>query len=291
MIKLSDKKGYIYTAASIVAASLMYILTKLAVSSVNIYSLMGIYFSAAFLTGMISSKIFIKIDLFYELKTHLFLIVVLSSLTIVGAYFWFLSIDHAGAATTSLLAKLQTIFTIAAGVILLKERFAKSAWVAVVGTIIGSVLVVYKGGQVDFQGVFWMSIFSVSYALQAYLVRRVAASVDMIALTVWRSFFIALFFLSTALIEGNFHIPQTNYLIVISIAGIMGAYLSKGFQYLAFRHLPISTVSVLTNGESVLTLILAAAFLNEHLSLINISGGVLIIVGAVFLITHLTHQT
>ncbi len=281
---MNSRKGYLYLASSIITASLMYIMTRLIISSVNVYSVMSIYFSAAFSFGVLSSKIFIKTDLINELKNHALLILVVSALTIIGAYFWFLSIGRAGAAATSLLAKLQTIFTVAAGVILLKEKFVKSAWIAVAGTVVGGVLIVYKGGRIDFLDAFWMSIFSASYALQSYLVRKYASSIDMIAFTVWRSFFIAFFFIILAQAKGNLVLPQMGDFAILSVAGILGAYLSKGLQYMSFRYLPISTVSVLTNTESILTLILAAAFLREQFSLINIFGASLVIAGSASLI-------
>lgn len=280
----SYRKGYSYTALSIVAASTMYLLTKLSINTSNVYSLMGIYFFSASILGSTTLKIFSRIRLANELKQHFILIIIVSALTIIGAYFWFLSIDRVGAAATSLLAKFQIVFTVIAGVIFLKEQFGKSAWIALLIIMTGSIMVIYKGGTFDLTAVMWMIIFAFCYAMQSYMIRKFSPSIDMMAITVWRSFFIGIFFIAVALIKSKLEIPPTIGLAIMVVAGTMGAFLSKGFQYLAFSYLPISKVSTAMNGESLLTVTLAAIFLGERLSMINLLGGLFIIAGTILLI-------
>ncbi len=278
------KKGYLYTALSIVTASAMYLLTKLSINTVNVYSLMGIYFFSSSIFGIAALKIFSQIKLSGELKEHFILILTVSALTIIGAYFWFLSIDRVGAAVTSLLGKFQVVFTIIAGVLFLKERFNKLAWMVLLIIIIGSVMVIYKGGVFDITAAAWMIIFAFCYAMQSYIIRKFSPSIDMMAITVWRSFFIGVFFIIIAMMKSELEFPSTANFALIILAGIMGAFLSKGFQYLAFKYLPISKVSTAMNGESLLTVTFAAMFMGEHLSMINFIGGAFIVAGTILLI-------
>jgi len=64
----------------------------------------------------------------------------------------------------------------------------------------------------------------------------------------------------------------------------MGGYLGRSFSYLALKYLPISIVTTVMNVESLLTVSLAALFLNERLNSINLLGGAFMIAGVVTLI-------
>ncbi len=278
------KKGYLYLSLTIVSISSMYLLTKLSIGSVNIDSFMLVFFLSAFAVGASSSTLFTKIDLLRELKVNTALILIVSTLTIIGSYFLFLSVGRIGAATASLLAKLQTVFAIALGVLFLKERFKGVSWIALAVVIAGSGMVVYKGGTFDFVGISWMIIFAICNATQAYIIRRFSVSLDMMAVNIWRAFFIGIFFAAVVLIRSDFSMPATKLFITIILAGIMGGYLARGFSYLALKNLPISIVTTMMNAESLLTVALAALLLNEHLSPVNLLGGVFMIAGIVILI-------
>ncbi len=278
------KKGYFYLTFTIVLISGMYLLTKLSIGHVNIDSFMLVFFLSAFAVGAFSTTLFAKTDLTGELRSHFLLILIISTLTIIGSYFLFLSVGRIGAAATSLLAKLQTVFAIIIGVLFLKERFKNGSWIALAVVISGSIMVVYKGGTFDFVGISWMIIFAVSNASQAYVIRRFSVSLDMMAVNVWRAFFIGIFFAATVLIKSNFDIPTIKLFFIIAMSGVMGGYLARGFSYLAFKYLPISMVTTMMNVESLLTVTLAAVFLNEHLNSVNLFGGAFMISGVVLLI-------
>ena len=278
------KKGYFYLTFTIVLISGMYLLTKLSIGHVNIDSFMLVFFLSAFAVGAFSTTLFVKTDLTGELRSHFLLILIISTLTIIGSYFLFLSVGRIGAAATSLLAKLQTVFAIIIGVLFLKERFKNGSWIALAVVISGSIMVVYKGGTFDFVGILWMIIFAVSNASQAYVIRRFSVSLDMMAVNVWRAFFIGIFFAATVLIKSNFDIPTIKLFLIIAMSGVMGGYLARGFSYLAFKYLPISMVTTMMNVESLLTVTLAAVFLNEHLNSVNLFGGAFMIAGVVLLI-------
>ncbi len=278
------KKGYLYLSLTIVSISSMYLLTKLSIGSVNIDSFMLIFFLSASIVGASSSKLFAKTELLRELRSNIVLILIISALTIIGSYFLFLSVGRIGAAATSLLAKLQTVFAIALGVLFLEERFKGVSWIALAVVIAGSSMVVYKGGAFDFVGISWMIIFAICNATQAYIIRRFSVSLDMMAVNIWRAFFIGIFFAAVVLIRSDFSMPATKLFITIILAGIMGGYLARGFSYLALKNLPISIVTTMMNAESLLTVALAALLLNEHLSPVNLLGGAFMIAGIVILI-------
>ncbi len=278
------KKGYLYLIFTIISVSGMYLLTKFSIKSVNIDSFMLVFFSSAFVVGSILSRIFTKIDLFGELKANPLPIISVSALTIVGSYFLFLSVGRIGAAGTSLLAKLQTVFAIILGVLFLKERFKSLSWLALAIVISGSIMIVYKGGRFDFLGILWMIIFALSNASQAYVIRRFSVSLDMMAVNLWRAFFIGIFFAATVLIKSDFNVHTIKLFLIIALAGVMGGYFARGFSYLAFKYLPISIVTTMMNAESLLTVAAAAILLNEHLSLVNLFGGAIMIAGVVFLV-------
>ncbi len=278
------KKGYFYLTFTIISISSMYLMTKLSIGSVNIDSFMLVFFLSAFAVGALSSTLFTKTNLLGELKTNLRLILIISALTIIGSYFLFLSVGRIGAGATSLLAKLQTVFAITLGVLFLKERFKGISWIALFIVISGSSMVVYKGGTFDFIGILWMAVFAICNATQAYIIRRFSVSLDMLAVNVWRAFFIGIFFTAVVLIRSDFNIPTVKLFVIIIIAGIMGGYLGRSFSYLALKYLPISIVTTVMNVESLLTVSLAALFLNERLNSINLLGGAFMIAGVVTLI-------
>jgi len=278
------KKGYFYLMLAIISVSSMYLLTKSSIKSAGIDSFMLVFFLSAFVIGSLLSKLFTKINLTGELKSHPLPIIAVSALTIIGSYFLFLSVGRIGAAGTSLLAKLQSVFAIILGVLFLKERFMRFSWIALAVIIVGSVMIVYKEGTFDFVGILWMIIFATSNASQAYVIRRFSVSLDMMAVNLWRAFFIGIFFAAVVLIKSDFNVSSAKLFIIIAAAGVMGGYFARGFSYLAFKYLPISIVTTMMNAESLLTVAAAAILLNEHLNLVNLFGGAIMIAGVVFFV-------
>lgn len=77
---------------------------------------------------------------------------------------------------------------------------------------------------------------------------------------------------------GPLHLPMWQLLLAIALIATVIAYLAS---MAAMRHLPSSVVSVLALLEPVTATVLAWALLGQTLSLVQVPGGVLLLIGAV----------
>ncbi len=109
--------------------------------------------------------------------------------------------------------------------------------------------------------------------------------VDTNTATAIRAVIMALFLIAVILIQGKLTIVkqiviQPTPLIFIILSGLAGA-LSWLFYFLALKTGKASQIVPLDRLSVIFTLILAAMFLGEKLSLKTIIGGITIVVGAV----------
>jgi len=109
--------------------------------------------------------------------------------------------------------------------------------------------------------------------------------VDTNTATAIRAVIMALFLVGLILVQGKFAIVkqilnQPTPLLFIVLSGLAGA-LSWLFYFLALKNGKASQIVPLDRLSVVFTLILAAIFLGEKLSLKTVVGGITIVVGAI----------
>jgi len=109
--------------------------------------------------------------------------------------------------------------------------------------------------------------------------------VDTNTATAIRAVIMALFLVGLILVQGKFTIfkqilNQPTHLLYIVLSGLAGA-LSWLFYFLALKTGKASQIVPLDRLSVVFTIVLAAIFLGEKLSLKTVIGGVTIVIGAV----------
>ena len=109
--------------------------------------------------------------------------------------------------------------------------------------------------------------------------------VDTNTATAIRAVIMALFLIAVILIQGKFTIVkqiiiQPTLIIFIILSGLAGA-LSWLFYFLALKTGKASQIVPLDRLSVIFTLILAAMFLGEKLSLKTVIGGITIVVGTI----------
>lgn len=109
--------------------------------------------------------------------------------------------------------------------------------------------------------------------------------VDTNTTTAIRAVIMALFLVGLILVQGKFAIVkqilnQPTPLLFIILSGLAGAF-SWLFYFLALKTGKASQIVPLDRLSVVFTLVLAAIFLGEKLSLKTVIGGVTIVVGAI----------
>lgn len=109
--------------------------------------------------------------------------------------------------------------------------------------------------------------------------------VDTNTATAIRAVIMALFLVGLILVQGKFAIVkqilnQPTPLLFIVLSGLAGA-LSWLFYFLALKNGKASKIVPLDRLSVVFTIVLAAIFLGEKLSLKTVIGGVTIVIGAV----------
>lgn len=112
-------------------------------------------------------------------------------------------------------------------------------------------------------------------------------NVDSTLATTIRSVVMALFLLGASLLLQKFALIKTfgnQALVFIVFSGIAGA-LSWLFYFLALKNGPVAGVAALDRLSVVFVVILAAIFLGEALTLKSVSGLILLVLGALLLVS------
>ncbi|GAK13373.1 DMT family transporter [Geomicrobium sp. JCM 19039] len=195
---------------------------------------------------------------------------------------WFESLNHTTVASSTLILCLQPAIALIGGLLFFKERIHKSTIVTLSIAFIGVIIV--AGGNVNLgPGVMYgnllsfLSVFSV--VLYLLIGQRTVKSVNHWVYSFIVFMFAALFMVGFNLVQ---NVPFTGYtshdwLIFLLLAIFpTGAHL---IYNLLLNYVNTTTVSISTLGEPIGASTLAAIFLGEMFTTVELIGGVLIITG------------
>lgn len=208
------------------------------------------------------------------------------------AYFLFESygIQFTNSSFSGTIISLATIFTFILGAIMLKEKFKASQLIWAICSVIGVALVsLFSGdeGNIHLLGVVLLIGAVVSTSLFNILSRKWAEEFSAFERTYIMFAMGSIFFLTGAIIEtdGCFFslLPElfTNLEFIISIV-----YLSCVSSIIAFllinysvSHIEANRYSVFTCMTTVISILAGILILNEELTLLQVIGSILIILG------------
>jgi drug/metabolite transporter (DMT)-like permease len=203
----------------------------------------------------------------------------------VQATLFFAALERTSAAVTSLLLYTYPAFVALIGRFVFNEVLGNWRLFALVTSIAGVVLTIpYDGSGVELVGAAIALSSGIWYACYLSFGARRAQGMDPVTTTGLLSLGAAVSFAIAAAVSGGLQMP-VGWPLWSSIAGIgiVATVLPVVTLFAAIRRLGITRTSIMSTLEPVLTALFGFLLLGESLSLVQVCGGGLVVVGAVVL--------
>ncbi len=291
-MKISDTaKGYLWTFVAVLAVSNVYIFSKAVMNQVGFVKF-GFWW---FLTGgiyilllMVYKRAF---TIYKTFGRREYLILLLNGiLELAGTYFFYKAIETIpNPSIVSFLNNLSPVFVVILGTLLLHERFNLREAIGIMITLLGAFLISYKGGNtladMFIHGSHYVLYSTFIFALNSILLKTWVKRLSPYVLTINRILFLTTFF--TLLMirrQMDFHLPWRVYKNVL-IGAFLGPLLTVIASLNALKYIEVSKKSVLGTLKGLFVLAGSYLFFHNLPTQIQITGGILSIIGAILIIT------
>ncbi len=210
-------------------------------------------------------------------KTYLVLFGILQMITML---MFFISVLKASVSVAVLLLYTAPVYVTVLSPVLLKESPAEKGLLALVLSIAGIIFIVGPGDLYFYQlsfGVLAGIISGITYASEIMISKYISQTYSGYTQAFW-SFIIAILILMPAgLVPAEVIFENTVYLILLAI---FPTILAVSLYFNGLKKVRASSASIMGLIEPVSAVILAVIILNEEISMLIITGGALILIGA-----------
>jgi len=206
---------------------------------------------------------------------------------------WNTSILLTSAAAATLLANNSPLWVGLGATLIFREKLNLKYWLGLLIALLGMTVIV--GGnaiqELHFNTGDLLAIAaSFLYAAYMLITQKARARVDTLTLNLFTMLTCIIILLPVILLLGQ---PLTGFSAQVWIAllglGLIPQFIGWLAINYAMGHLPAARVSVTLLGQSVVTAILGILFLREALSLADITGGIMVLIG-IYLVNQRTQS-
>ncbi|WP_035881772.1 DMT family transporter [Cupriavidus metallidurans] len=203
------------------------------------------------------------------------------------SYCFFTALNYAQASLVALLLYLYPLFVTILAAVFLKEHLTTSTVIALVLCSVGAGLTV-GGGEGSSLGIALGVAAAVIYSIYIVVGARVTAGVNAIATTTVICTAAALVYVTLGFLRAGAGVPPQfpasagGWLALVAIA-LVSTVLAILTFFAGLQRLGASKASMLSTLEPVVTVVLAAVLLGEHIGPTQAAGGGLILAGVLWL--------
>jgi len=205
-------------------------------------------------------------------------------LTSIGAALWVSSVWTIGPVLTSFLMKAQTLFSLLLGFVFLGERLKKGESIGIALSVVGVIIVAYQKESYLVYGTITALAAAFFYSFLSYIVKKIANDLNMLMVATLRTLGVSITLFIYLIVTGTFNYPSFKDALYMSLGGISGAYIAKACQFHSIKLLDVSRTTAVMPLESLFVVILSYYIFDNIPSVIKLAGGVLIIIGVIFLV-------
>jgi drug/metabolite transporter (DMT)-like permease len=190
-------------------------------------------------------------------------------------------------AVVSFIGNIGPVFVTLMGIALLRERFLGSQLIGIIITILGVFVINYRsGGFAGFHdpGSIYVILASLLFAMATILGRWKQKLLEPSFMSLIRTILLAAVMGFLTMRSGNLPVLTTNLWRDLAIGSFLETLLVIVFAYQSLKMIEATKTSLIISSKGVWTLILAWIFLGVFPSWVQLSGGLLTLIG-VWLIT------
>jgi len=284
----SKLRGYILALIATLAMSNVYIFSKAAMKEVGLIQFGFYWFGFAILWNLIYALPQKKYSNLSKLKPRDFsFLFVIGFMELAGTTFFFLAINTIENPTiVSFLANMTPVFVTILGIIFLKKNFNKVELIGFVLTLLGAFIISYQRGgdfsEIFIRGTGLVLLSSLIFSIAFVLAKKSIVTIDAPILTINRVLF--LFIFSALLMFARDVSLSISWkgLYNIILGSLLGPFLAALSQYSAIKYLEASRTSIIQSSKGLFVLIGSLIYFGIFPYTYQIIGGLLAILGVIF---------
>lgn len=213
------------------------------------------------------------------LRQHIWFFATIGLLIGVSTYMGYWAVHIIDAGTASLLNKAGVVFSVALGLIWLKERFTTMQLVGSMIAILGAFVIAYQSEARLQWGMLIILLGTLFYAAHFAVVKRYGSEMDFVNFLFYRMLLTSLILLLILGVRGTLGWPSPMGWLIVILTATFDVTISRAFYYFALRRLDMSLLSVITTLGPVLTIVWALLFFNTLPTERQLIGGAAVLIG------------
>ncbi len=281
----SHVKGYIFAILSSLLMTSAFVISYMVLQKVSVATMTFYFFGfglvGALVAVMITGKLGKAKHLLAKHWKALFILGMVGGTT---AIFFFFALKLVGSSTLGFMMRFSTVFTVAMGVIYLKEAFNKGEMLGAVVMIIGALVMTFKGGEHIIAGLFIALGISLAVSLEQFFMKNYVKRIEPIVLNALRLLFTFLVVSVYTMARMDLAVPPLDVLFLIFLGSVLAVVIGFVFYFKALEIAELSKVATIRAIDPFVILIYSLIFLGSVPTGLQLAGGVLVGAGALFLV-------
>jgi drug/metabolite transporter (DMT)-like permease len=191
----------------------------------------------------------------------------------------FVAVKYVDPGTASLLSRTSILFTLALGILWLRERLTR---VEVFGTalaLVGVVVISFQPGDYLRMGALIVIASTLLYALHSAVVKRYGGDIPFGEFLFYRVAAVAAVLLVLAAAQGALVWPSPVGWGLLLLAGTVNVVISRGLYYLVLRRMDMSVLTIILTLTPVVTWLWSMALFGGRPTVAEMGGGVATLAG------------
>lgn len=182
------------------------------------------------------------------------------------------------------LNRFEVPIVILLGVLLLKERFSRVETIGMLLSLLG-IVAMKVTLRVEFSTGFWLVLLgSFFFGLTEYVSKIAIRHVEPVSLAYLRNMLLAVGYWAVFIASDETVAGIEEVWPGVVAVGIIGPLVTRMMYLLALKHMELSKVAVISQGQPVVVILIALTFLGQLPTFREIVGGLFLLVGCVIMV-------
>lgn len=275
-------KNFALVAAMVIIDSLFFVFARLLRSHIEPeISVMYVMFIGAVEVGIIA--LVNKHLRIHTLLRNLWFFMAIGLLVSTSTYVNYEAIEYIDPGTASMLNQASILFGLLFGIIWLREKFTLVQMGGAALSILGVLVITFKGGDYFRLGSLMVLGSAFVYALHAALVKKYAGHIYFYEFFFFRLLVTGGFMLVFNLSRGTIALPDKSAWPLLLLVAIVDLAIGRSLYYLVLRRLKISTFSILLTLSPLITILWSFVLFGEVPGWLQVIGGGAVIAGVIIM--------
>jgi drug/metabolite transporter (DMT)-like permease len=215
-----------------------------------------------------------------SLRRHPWFFLSIGLLVGVNTNMGFVAVRYVDPGTASLLSRTSILFTLALGILWLRERLTRVEAAGTVLALVGVAVISFQpGGDYLRVGALIVIASTLLYALHSAVVKRYGSDIPFGEFLFYRVAAVAAVLLVLAMAQGALVWPSVVGWGWLFVAGLVNVVVSRGLYYLVLRRMDMSVLTIILTLTPVVTWLWSVALFGGRPTVAEFGGGVATLAG------------